>query len=261
MLLQHLTTTTTHHEELCMKQFMVLFLALCLILSLATSQAQEKATMTSDRVMPKPGKDAALRKALADHVAKYHTGNWKWRVFSILSGPDAGAYMLNEGPNTWTTLENRKEISDEHTRDYESNVVPLVESNSPALFLVFQKELSCDSSGGKFTKALLRHIYPKPGKGPRIVEYLKTWKAVWQKLGMQVVVWSSFYSGEPQLVVSYRLPQGFVDLEQSKTKALREGFDEVAGPGAYARYLDDLDKYVARISEEMIELLPEVSSK
>jgi hypothetical protein len=244
-----------------MKKFIVLFFALCLILPLAASQAQEKATMTSDRVMPKPGKDAALKKALADHVAKYHTGNWKWRVFSILSGPDAGAYMLNEGPNTWTALEGRKDISDEHTRDYEANVLPLVEGNNPALFLVFQKDLSCDSSGGKFTKALLRHIYPKPGKGPRLAEHFKTLKAVWQKLGMQVVVWTTFYSGEPQFVLSYRLPHGFVDLEQSRMKAIREGYDEIAGAGAYARYLEDLDKYVVRISEEMIELLPDVSSK
>jgi hypothetical protein len=211
--------------------------------------------------MPKPGKDAALKKALTDHVAKYHTGNWKWRVFSVLSGPDAGAYMLNEGPNTWTTFEGRKDISDEHMRDYESNVLPLVESHSPSLYLVYQKDMSSDSSVGKLKKALLRHVYPKPGKGPRIAEYLRTWKSVWQKLGMQVVVWQTFFSGEPRYVVAYRLPQGFVDLEQSKTKALRNGFDEIAGFGAYARYMEDLDKYVDKISEEMIELLPDVSSK
>lgn len=244
-----------------MKRFMLLVFALCLTMPLASSQTQEKATMTSDRVKPKPGKDAALKKALTDHAAKYHTGNWKWRVFSVLSGPDAGAYMINEGPNTWTALDGRKDISDEHLRDYEATVTPLVESNGPSLFLVFQKDLSADSSRGKFTKALLRHVYPKPGKGPRLVEYLKTWKAVWQKLGMQVVVWSTFYSGEPQLVVSYRLPEGFVNLEQSRGKAMREGFDEIAGAGAYARYLEDLDKYVDKISEEMIEVLPEVGSK
>jgi hypothetical protein len=244
-----------------MKRLMLLILAFSLTVPLASSQTQVKATMTSDRVKPKPGKDAALKKAIAEHAAKYHTGNWKWRVFSVLSGPDAGAYMINEGPNTWTTLEERKDISEEHMRDYEATVSPLVESNGSSMFLVFQKDLSADSSGGKFKKALLRHVFPKPGKGPRIVEYLKIWKAVWQKLRLQVVVWQAFYSGEPQFVVSYRLPQGFVDLEQSMGKALREGFDEIAGAGAYARYLEDLDKYVERISEEMIELLPDVSSK
>ena len=244
-----------------MKRFMLLFLAVCAILPLTASQAQEKATLSSYRVMPKSGKDAALKKALTDHAAKYHTGNWKWRAFSILSGNDAGAYMLNEGPNTWTALEGRKDLSDEHLRDYETNVAPLIESTGPSLFLVFQKDLSVDSSGGKFTKALLRHVFPKPGKGPRVVEQLKKWKPVWQKLGMQVVVWATFFSGEPQFVLSYRLPHGFVDLEESKTKALREGFDEIAGAGAYARYLEDMDGYVDSISEEMIELLPDVSSK
>ena len=76
-----------------------------------------------------------------------------------------------------------------------------------------------------------------------------------------MVVWSSFYSGEPRITLSFRLPQGFVDLEQSRGKACREGFDEIAGAGAYARYLEDLDKYVNKISEEMVELLPDVSSK
>ena len=32
-------------------------------------------------------------------------------------------------------------------------------------------------------------------------------------------------------------------------------------PGAYARYLDDLGQNVGRIDEEIIELLPELSSK
>jgi hypothetical protein len=244
-----------------MKRLALFTLAITLAMPLLSSQAQDKTTMTSDRIKPRPGKDAALKKAIAEHAAKYHTGNWKWRVFSILSGPDAGGYMINEGPNTWSTLEDRGDISDEHMRHYESTVVPLVESNGSSMFLVFQKDLSADSSGGKFKKALLRHVFPKPGKAVRFAEYLKTWKAVWQKLHLQVVVWQSFYSGQPQYVVSSRLGQGFVDLEQPMGKALREGFDEVAGTGAYARYLDDLDKYVDRIDEEIVELLPDVSSK
>ena len=147
-----------------MKKFMLLALALCLTMPVALSQALEKATMTSERVTAKPGKDAALKKALANHAAKYHTGNWKWRVFSVLTGPDAGAYIINEGPNTWTTIEGRGDTSDEHLRDNETNVAPLVETNAPSAYLVFQKDVSVDSSGGKFKKALLRHLYPKQEK-------------------------------------------------------------------------------------------------
>ena len=239
----------------------VFLLAFSIVLSLALSQAQDKATLSSYRVLPKPGKDAALKKAITDHAAKYHTGNWKWRVFSVLSGPDAGAYMINEGPNSWTVLEGRKDISDAHTRDYESNVLPLVERQVPDSYLLYQREASSDSAVGPFKKALLRHFYPKPGKGARLFDYLKTWKKVWEKLGLRVTVWSSFFSGEPRYVVASRLPQGWVDLERPVGKEMRESFDEFAGVGAFTRFLEDLDRYVDRIDEEMIELLPEVSSK
>jgi hypothetical protein len=243
-----------------MKQSVLLLVCL-ILMSAALSQAQDKATLSSYRVLGKPGKDAALKKAITDHAAKFHTGSWKWRVFSVLSGPDEGAYMINEGPNSWTELEGRKDISAEHTRDYETNILPLVEKTVPASYLTYQKELSTDSAVGPLKKALLRHYYLKPGKGGRLRSYLTTWKKVWEKVGQKTAVWASFFSGEPQLVVAYRLPQGWIDLEQPMAKKMRETYDAIDGEGAYVRYLEDLDQYVDRISEEMIELLPEVSSK
>lgn len=169
--------------------------------------------------------------------------------------------MINEGPNSWTDLEGRKDISEEHIRDYESNVLPLVEKTFPNSYLLYQRQFSSDSAVGPLKKVLLRHFYPKPGKGTRFTNYMPTWKKVWEKLGMKVVVWSSFFSGEPQLVVAVRLPNGFVDLERSRSQETREAFDEIAGTGAYVRYLDDLDQYIGRVEEEMIELLPDLSSK
>jgi hypothetical protein len=58
-------------------------------------QAQEKSTLSTYRVFPKPGKDVALRKATTGHATKYHTGNWEWHVFGVISGPDEGSYQFN----------------------------------------------------------------------------------------------------------------------------------------------------------------------
>jgi len=243
-----------------MKKIVVLML-LIVALPLALLQAQDKATLSSHRVFALQGKDEALKKALTDHAAKFHTGNWKWRVFSVLSGPDEGSFQINEGPNSWTSLEGRKEISEEHMRDYEKTVLPLVERRVPEAYLVYQRDLSSDSAIGPMKKALLRHLFLKPGKAARMNSHLATWKKVWVKLGLKVAVWSSFYSGQPQFITAYRLPQGWIDLEQPWAKQMREAFDEIAGAGAYARYLEDLDGYVDKVVEEMIELLPEVSSK
>lgn len=243
-----------------MKRFITLT-ALAIFLSCTLLQAQEKSTLSTYRVFPKPGKDAALKKAITDHVAKFHTGNWKWRVFSVLSGADEGSYQLNEGPNSWTALEGRKEISDEHQRDYETTILPLTEKSTPTAYLLLRREFSTDSVSNTFKKALLRHVYPKPGRGVRIAAALATWKKVWEKVGIKVTVWTSFYSGEPQWVVAARLQKGWVDLEQPMGKAMADAYDEIAGAGAYARYLDDLAQNVNRVDEEMIELLPDLSSK
>jgi hypothetical protein len=239
----------------------IVALLLGVMLSVGLSTAQEHATLSSFRILPASGKDAALKKAIAAHAAKYHTGNWKWRVFNVLSGADEGSYMINEGPNSWTDMEGRKDISDEHTRDFETSVLPLAERTLPHSYLVYQKDVSSDSARGPMKKALLRHFYLKPGKGTRMYNHLATWKKVWEKLGLKVGVWTSFYSGQPRIIVSYRLPQGFVDLEQELGKKMRETFDEFAGTGAHARYLEDLDQWVDRIDEEVIELMPELGSK
>jgi hypothetical protein len=44
-------------------------------------------------------------------------------------------------------------------------------------------------------------------------------------------------------------------------KVIASTYDEIAGPGAHGRYLDDLSQNISRIDEEIIELLPELSSK
>src|SRR5580765_7126112 len=87
--------------------------------------SQTKNVLNAIRVFPRQDKLAEFDKALASHAQKYHTGDWKWRVWSIESGPDAGGYMITEGPYSWAGLDGRGDISAEHTADYEINVAPL----------------------------------------------------------------------------------------------------------------------------------------
>ena len=243
-----------------MKRY-VLLVALVVSLATAGAQTPERNVLSSYRVLPMPGKDAQLRKALLEHATKYHSGTWKWRVFQVLSGPDEGTYMINEGVNSWTDLEGRKDISDEHQRDYERTILPLSEKTLPSLFLTYQKDFSTDSAAGPMKKALLRHYFLKPGKGGRLASHLVLWKKAYEKIGMKVGVWGSFFSGQPQLVVSFRLANGWADLEKPWGKLSREAYDEIAGTGAFVRYTEDLDSYVDHTVEEMIEFLPDVSPK
>ena len=52
----------------------------------------QKNVMSSFRAFPKVDKVLEFEKAVAAHAQKYHTGDWKWRVWVIQSGPDANGY-------------------------------------------------------------------------------------------------------------------------------------------------------------------------
>ena len=98
--------------------------ALCLLLPFL-GFSQVKNVVNTTRVFPKQDKIAEFDKALASHAQKYHTGDWKWRVWSIESGPDAGGYMITEGPASWEGIDGRGNLGAEHTADFEKNVAPL----------------------------------------------------------------------------------------------------------------------------------------
>src|SRR3954454_2260891 len=68
---------------------------------------QVKTVLTASRYFAKNDKGAEFETALANHAQKYHTGDVRWRVWSIESGPDAGGYMVTEGPSSWDILDGR----------------------------------------------------------------------------------------------------------------------------------------------------------
>ena len=77
-------------------------LAICMLVPFI-GFSQVKNVLHATRVFPKREKIAEFEKALTAHVQKYHTGDWKWRVWHIESGPDAGGYMMTEGQTAGPT--------------------------------------------------------------------------------------------------------------------------------------------------------------
>src|SRR6478672_2502201 len=89
-----------------------LFLLLMLIPFIGISQ--NKNVISTNRVFPKVDKQLEFEKALATHAQKYHTGDVRWRVFEIATGPDAGGYHIVEGPKTWASEDTRGDINEAH---------------------------------------------------------------------------------------------------------------------------------------------------
>lgn len=239
-----------------MKKMLWLVL-LCPLLALA--QNAPSPVVTSDRVWVKDGHAAAFKKALTDHVKTFHTGPWKWRVYEVLSGPDAGAYQINEGPNSWTVLEGRGDLSAQHTRHYETAVLPHISKSAPTMFATYDDKLSTTQAANWSNKVVLTHFYTKPGRGLAWTKALQANKPVWEKLGRNVAVWRSWSSGPGQIVVAGRLKEGFKDFDND-TRTYSTAFDEVNGAGSYEKYLEEMARSVDHIVGEMIEFKPELSS-
>jgi hypothetical protein len=169
--------------------------------------------------------------------------------------------MIVEGPNSWTDLETRGDLGAEHMKDYQTNIAPNVEKSTPQLYATYEPEASTVASGAYSpTKTLITHITVKPGRGPAELATLRSWKKVWEKRGLNVVVWNLFYSGEPGYIVSVRLKNGWKDLDLDGPTS-RQAADEIGGPGTYDRLQEEASKNIANTVNEMIEFQPDLSSK
>ena len=241
-----------------MKKLTCFMLALLFPL-LAFAQSPPEKTLSVYRVWVKDGHTAAFEKALLAHAKQFHTGHWKWRVYQVMSGPDGGSYQINEGPNSWTTLDDRGDLSAAHTKHYETMITPHVAKSSPGQYFTYDDKLSTTGLGNFSTKAVISHVVVKPGRMLAYTNSLKTAKAVWEKLGRNVVIWRSFYSGQPRVIIVGRLKNGFKDFDTDNA-LFQDAYDAVNGAGSHEKYLEEVSRNVESTLGEIIEFQPALSS-
>lgn len=223
--------------------------------------SQEKNVISSFRVFPKVEKSLEFEKAFAAHAQKYHTGDWKWRVFEIQSGPDAGGFHVVEGPLSWEQFDTRGNLGAEHTADWAKNVMPLTADRGTAAYSEFNAELSTVQLTDYADKIILNHILPKPGMIIGVTGLIKKLKKVWEAGKESVAVYSVEASGPPQFITSTRMKAGLKELDESYRKPLPERYDVVYGEGAWDYYLADYAKYVESRWSEMLFYRADLSSK
>ena len=239
-----------------MRKMLSLFL---LIPFLGFSQA--KIVINSTRVFPRQDKLAEFDKALAAHAQKYHTGNWKWRVWSIQSGPDAGGYMISEGPDSWADLDGRGDLGAEHTADYQKNVAPLTTDKGSSSYGEFQADLSTVQLTDYADKIVINHMIAKPGMIGAIPELIKKLKNAWQASGQSVAVYLSVASGDPGYTTVTRLKGGLKELAADYRKPLKDSYNAANGAGSFDLFLKDYADAVQSRWSELLVYKPDLSSK
>jgi hypothetical protein len=234
--------------------FLLLFLPLA-------GLAQQKTLLTSNRVFAKNDKVAEFEKALSNHAKKYHQGDVAWRVWSIESGPDAGGYMITEGPSSWSTLDSRGDLGAEHMADWTKNIMPHTEERGQSGYYDFVAELSTVQLTDYADKIIISHMTSKPGKVLHARTLIEQLKKVWEADGESVAVYSVVNSGEPGYITVTRLKNGLKELASDYRKPMADRFNAAHGTGSFDRWLNDYAEAVQHRWSEMLVFKPLLSSK
>jgi len=233
---------------------------LCMLVPLL-GISQTKNVLTSSRHFCNPDKVQEFEKALASHAQKYHTGDWHWRVWSIQSGPDAGGYMVTEGPSDWATIDGRGDLNAEHMTDWNKNVAPLTTSRYSSEYYTFNADLGTVEMTDYADKIIINHMIAKPGKVGAVNELITKLKKVWQAGKESVAVYSVTASGDPGFITVTRLKAGLKELADGYRKPIPERFNEANGAGSWDAYLKDYADAVERRWSELLIYKPNLSSK
>ena len=224
-------------------------------------QAQTKNLISTQRVFPKMDKVMEFEAGLAAHAQKYHTGDVSWRVCEVVSGPDAGAYHITEGPTSWAGEDARGDLGDKHMEDWYKNVSMYLTDRQSKSYSVYIDTLSTVALTDYTDKFNITHVYPKIGQGDNVVSMLSRLKKAWVAAGMTVAVYVVSGSGPAQYAVVTRYKQGLKEREPGFRKPFKEIFEGANGAGSYAKYLSDAALYVSENWSELLFVRKDLSSK
>lgn len=235
-------------------------LLLCLLVPLF-GIGQTKNVVSAFRVFPKVDKVAEFEKALANHSQKYHTGDWKWRVYAIETGPDYGGYHIIEGPHNWETFDKRGNLGQAHTDDWNKSCAVHLTDRTSSSYSVYQADLSSVPLGDYSDKISIMHMFPKVGWNNKVSDLIKTLKKTWDASGETVAVYTSSSSGPSQYALVTRYKQGLKEKEEGFRKPFIERFEGANGARTYDDFMDNVRQYINEIWNELLSYKADLSSK
>jgi hypothetical protein len=223
--------------------------------------SQTKNVISTSRLFPKVDKQLEFEKALAIHAQKYHTGDVKWRVFNIQSGPDAGGYHIVEGPKSWESEDTRGDINVAHNTDWHKSVTIYLTDRGSSGYSIYVDSLSTIPIGDYSDKVQITHIYPKIGCWYKVATMLKNLKAAWAAEGSTIAVYEVNGSGAPQFAIARRYKQGLKEKADGFRKSFSDTYEKIHGKGSWGIYMDNIKEYYDNVWSELIFYRADLSSK
>jgi len=236
--------------------------AIVLLLSMPFFGIGQGTVVNATRVFPKMDKGAEFEKAIAAHAQKYHTGIVKWRVFEIMSGPDAGGFHITEGPYSWEQIGNRGDLGAEHTADWNKSIAPTLTDRFQSNYSVFEPELSTVAIGDYSDWIQITRLTPNPGYMGDLRDWVANMKKVWEEAKVTVAVYTLSSSGTSGFAIVTRYRQGLKERDPGFRPPFRDVYEKINGRDSYQRdYFGGLKSAVQEGTSELLKFRADLSSK
>ena len=223
--------------------------------------SQNQTVINASRYFPKSDKVLEFEKALTAHIQKFHSGDWKWRVYEIQTGPDAGAYEVIEGPKTWDQFDKRGNLGADHLNDWNKNVAIYLTDKYSSGYDEFREDLSTAQLLAYTDKIIVTHVMPKIGMGNVVESDIKKVKKAWTSGNSTVAVYESAASGRSEYDLVYRLKDGLKELETGYRKPMNERYDAANGEGTFDIFLKSINNSSEDAWSEILYYRADLSSK
>ena len=234
---------------------------LLLFLPLLGFSQNKKNVLSVERYFPKMAKAMEFEKALTAHVQKFHNGDWKWRVYAIETGPDAGGYQVVEGPNTWDEFDKRGDLGLAHMTDWNKNVAVYLTDKYSSMYVVYNEGLSSVPLTEFSDKISITHVFPKPGWSDKVEEIIKNLKKTWDAATQSVAVYQANSSGPVQYTLVTRYKQGLKEKETGFRSPFKERYEGINGAGSYDKYEESISNSTDNVWSELLSYKKDLSAK
>lgn len=214
--------------------------------------AQTKSLISVSRYFPKSGKWQTFEKALSAHAKKYHKNDFAWRVYTIDTGPDAGGYMVVEGPNNWGSVGSRGDLGAAHTADWETTVQVLLQDNFSSSYYEYREDMSTAPMVQYAPMISIQHMFTNPGFRGEAMDNIMASKKLWKEDGLNVAVYDVNLSGAPQFAIVTRYVDGIKSRDAVNPVPFVDRFNKANGEGSFDKWVKI---YKEAISNQWSELL------
>ncbi len=236
--------------------------------------SQKKDLVTVNAVKPKMGQKMAFEAAYKLHVAKFHKTDEKIAVYEILTGENAGTYLLVNSQGSFADFDTDRSDATAHKLDLDKNFFPLLSETKNSIYryvdtLSIRPEVVAESF--LVTRTYLKQgitmndYYKEINRNVKIAGMLKG--GFFENLATSY--FDQLWDGSHQVTVSSRkLKEGFKSLEPGYfapapqgSPTFRDEYVKLFGYDAWDARVKILDNAVSKTEVYLLKLRKDLSSQ